>query len=229
MKTSAILVAGGKGLRAGFELPKQFLSLGDKPILCYSLDLFQACELVDEIILVLPQDYISYFQDQIASRFSYSKLKPVVAGGESRQDSTWAGMQKMDTGINLVCVHDAARPLLQMADLKKVIETASQKKAALLAAVAVDTIKEADNQKTILKTHARENIYLAQTPQVFEVALLKRAFEKAKNENFIGTDEASLVEALGEKVFIVESSSNNLKVTRPLDFKIAELLLKERG
>ncbi|MBF0491742.1 MAG: 2-C-methyl-D-erythritol 4-phosphate cytidylyltransferase [Deltaproteobacteria bacterium] len=229
MKTSAVLVAGGRGVRAGFELPKQFLTLCNKPILCYSLDLFEACTLVHEVILVLPQDYISYFQDQIASRFFYSKLKSVVAGGENRQESTQAGMKKIGDDINLVCVHDAARPLLKMSLLEQVIQLAAQKKAALLAAPASDTIKEVDDQKAIVKTHAREKIYLAQTPQVFEIHLLRKAFEKAKVENFLGTDEASLVEAMGEEVFIVESTPLNLKVTQPQDFKIAEILLQETG
>lgn len=211
----------------GHEIPKQFLNLQGRPVILHSLEKFQASEVVDDIILVLPEDRIEFFQIQILDKNLFPKLKKCVAGGATRQDSTYEGFKSIEWNCDVVIVHDVARPLLSLETIRACVETAHLEGACLAATPASDTIKECDESKNVVQTHKREKIFLAQTPQAARQDILKKALEKAYHEGFQGTDEASLVERIGQKVKVVASPASNIKLTQASDFTFAEAILKE--
>jgi len=225
MNTAAVIVAGGQGLRFGASVPKQFLPLAGEPLLIHTLKVFEKSSRIQAIYLVLPAEWIPYFQTEILPRFSISKLKKIVAGGKSRQDSTRQGFNSLDSTVELVAVHDAARPLVSVQTIDRCVQEASRWGAALAATPSQDTVKELGKESFVGRTLDRKTIYLAQTPQIFHYALLKEALEKADAEGVQGTDEASLVERLGKPVKIVETEPSNLKVTTSADFSLAEILI----
>ncbi len=230
MKTAAIIVAGGSGTRVGGTTPKQFLPLLGKPLLLHTLERFQKSKVIDSITLVLPAEWLNDFQTNILKDIKFSKLKKLVAGGKTRQDSTRLGFLSLESQTELVLVHDGARPLVSFLTIERCVEVAKEQGAAIAAFAASDTVKEVDANQQIQNTPDRRKLYLAQTPQVVRYDWLKLALEKADKENFQGTDEASLVEYLGYPVKVVESPKNNIKVTHPEDFELAEFLMKsQRG
>lgn len=208
----------------GGQTPKQFLPLCGKPVILHTLEKFQASPAIDEIILVLPEDRVDFMKER---RSDFPKLRKCVVGGFTRQDSTHEGFKSIEGNPEVVIVHDVARPLLSLETIRDCVETARQDGACLAACPASDTIKECDASKKVLRTHPRENIFLAQTPQAARYELLKKALEKAYQEGFQGTDEASLLERIGQTVRVVPSPSSNLKLTHPSDFVFAEALMKE--
>ncbi|MFO1519879.1 MAG: 2-C-methyl-D-erythritol 4-phosphate cytidylyltransferase [bacterium] len=221
MKTTALIVAGGIGKRVGGDLPKQFQNVAGQPLLFHTLRAFETCPEVDEIFLVLPEEWIDYFKGLSPS---FSKLKGVVRGGQTRQDSTRAGFQKVSSG-GIVLVHDGARPLVSLETIRNCIETAREYGAALAASPASDTIKESDEKGFVSATHDRKKIHQAQTPQAFRFDWLKEALESAYSKGIQATDEAALVEQMGKPVKLVFSEASNIKITHPVDLIVAEALL----
>jgi len=216
-RISAIIVAAGEGKRFGFS--KQFALLRGKAVLDWTLEKFESHPLVDEIILVLPDEkrkakYLS----------SYRKIKAIVRGGKKRQDSVFKGFEQIDpreTGI--VLVHDGVRPLVSEALISRVIEETLKKEAVIPALPIEETLKEVSGQD-VIRTVDRSGLCRVQTPQGFFYSILKQALEKAEEEGFDGTDEAMLVERTGKKVFWVEGDPRNVKITTPADLRIAEAL-----
>lgn len=227
IRTTALLLAGGKGLRMGHETPKQFLNLQGRPVVLHTLEKFQASEVIDEIVLVLPEDRIDFFRDHILGKNLFPKLKKCVAGGFTRQDSTHEGFKNIDWDCNVVIVHDVARPLVTLETIRECVKVALDQGASLAATPASDTIKECDESNNVVQTHKREKIFLAQTPQAARFDVLRAALEKAYAEGFQGTDEASLIERIGQSVKVVPSPATNIKLTQPSDFIFAEAILKE--
>lgn len=227
MKASAILLAGGKGIRMGESIPKQFLPLAGQAVILHSLEKFETCEFVSEIILVLPESKTDFFHNEILKDRKFKKLKKETIGGLTRQDSTQAGFLCVDSAHPVVLVHDVARPLVSVKTIEECVKTAFEEGAALAACAASDTIKECDERGRVLSTHAREKIFLAQTPQAARYEILKEALSNAYKNSFQGTDEASLIEKIGKTVKVVMSDSSNIKLTRPSDFVFAEAILKE--
>jgi len=221
---SAIIVAGGSGKRFNSSTPKQFLKLNGKPILAYSIEKFEKSKLIDEIILAVPGQFIGFCQKNLVAKYRFRKISQIISGGKTRQASVYSGLQKVNKKCNLVLVHDGVRPLIDLKQIERVIKLAQKSKAAILAVPVKETVKLVDNN-TIVKTEERKKFYLAQTPQAFEKALLQKAFEKAKKDNFVGTDCSSLVERLGVKVRVLEGSEKNIKITTAEDFKLAEMLM----
>lgn len=222
--TSAIIVAGGSGKRFISTTPKQFIKLKGKTILAYSIEKFEKPKLIDEIILVVPGQFIGFCQKNLLAKYRFRKISQIISGGKTRQASVYNGLQKINKKCNLVLVHDGVRPLLESKQIEAVIKLAQKFKAAILAVPVKETVKLVD-KNTIVKTEDRKKFYLAQTPQAFEKALLQKGFEKAQNDNFVGTDCSSLVERLGVKVRILEGSGKNIKITTAEDFKLAEILM----
>jgi 2-C-methyl-D-erythritol 4-phosphate cytidylyltransferase len=205
---------------------KQMLELGGVPLLVHTLKRFETCDAVDQVILVLQPNLTS---DVLAlmPKHNLKKIVRVVGGGAERQDSVYRGLQVVNPeSAGIVLVHDAARPFIRADEIRAVIERAENKGAAIMASPAVDTIKQV-KQSTIRRTLPRQFIYLAQTPQAFRYAIIKEAYDRAFAEGFRGTDDAQLVERLGQKVSVVEGSQINIKITRPFDLKIAEVIHKE--
>ena len=219
MKTSAIIVAAGSGSRFNSETPKQFLELAGRPILVHAIERFEAAPSVDEIILVLPDVHVTAFD---INRFG--KIKTVVAGGISRARSVLNGLNAITNEMALVAIHDGARPLVTVDEIERTIEKAKQTGAACLVAPVTDTIKSIRGDE-ITATLDRSKLRRALTPQVFKVALLRKAFEGVELDDTV-TDECYLIEKLGHPIAIVEGSSRNIKITHPEDLLLAEALMK---
>jgi 2-C-methyl-D-erythritol 4-phosphate cytidylyltransferase len=205
---------------------KQMLELGGAPLLIHTLKRFETCDAVDQVILVLQPDLTGEVLGLI-SRFGLKKISRVVAGGAERQDSVFRGLQVLDereTGV--VAIHDAVRPFVRAEDIKLVVERAAATGAAIMALPATDTIKQAKSAR-IQRTLERRRIYHAQTPQAFQLSIIREAYRKAYEDGFIGTDDSQLVERIGRAVSIVEGSPMNIKITRPLDLVLAEAILRQ--
>lgn len=229
MKVSVILPAAGFGTRmsTGGEPPagrKQFVVLQGSPVLLHTIRRFAAAPSVDEIVVALRPDDIEWFEAAVAGE---PLRKPVrfVAGGDSRQESVANALATLAADTDLVAAHDAVRPFTTVEMIEAVIAAAAAHDAAILGVVPVDTVKQV-HLNEIRGTIPREHIILAQTPQVFQAALLREAFAKAASEGFIGTDEASLVERLERvAVKVVPGSERNIKITRASDLGLAEYYL----
>lgn len=222
---TAIIVAAGSGKRFGSSTPKQFLEIHGKPVLIHTLERFEMCGAVDEIVLVLAADEIENFSEKV-KQYRINKLKKIVAGGKSRVESVINGFITIDAKTaEIIAVHDGARPLISVEEISNTIKKATENGAACLVAEVTDTIKEVSGGK-IVETIDRTKLRRALTPQCFRYEILKRAFD----ENEIGeiaTDECFLVEKLGIEIVAVEGSSKNIKITHQEDLKIAEIFLSE--
>lgn len=217
---SAIIVAAGQGKRFGSA--KQFALLRGKPLLDWSLEKFDKHPHVDEIVLVLPDE-----KKKAAYLGRSQKISAVVSGGPRRQDSVCRGMEVLDPErVDIVLVHDGVRPLVSQALITRVIEETRRKGAAIPAVQVEETVKEVRGGR-IVRTLNRERLYRVQTPQGFLFPLLKKALELAGQEGYAGTDEATLVERAGEAVTVVPGEPWNIKITTPLDLKMAEAWLDQ--
>ncbi|MDH7513220.1 MAG: 2-C-methyl-D-erythritol 4-phosphate cytidylyltransferase [Clostridiales bacterium] len=218
-RVSAIIVAAGKGKRFGSA--KQFALLRGKPLLDWSLEKFESHPDVDEIVLVLPDD-----REKAAYLGRSRKVIAVVAGGPRRQDSVFCGVEALDPErAHIVLVHDGVRPFVSCALITRVIEETQRKGAAIPAVPVEETVKEVDGTR-VVRTLDRERLYRVQTPQGFLYPVLRTALERAREEGYSGTDEAALLERTGEMVAVVAGDPRNIKVTTPLDLKMAEACLE---
>ena len=222
MKTFVIIPAGGKGKRGGTATPKQYIRFHGKELIAYTLEVFQRNNLVDEIIISAEQPYFTLL-NKIAKDYNLTKISQLVVGGEERQDSVYNALKAIKADdVDLVAVHDAARPMLSDPILTKAINTAKEKGNALVCLKARDTLLKGDH---IVKEYIdRSEIYYAQTPQIFRYKDLKKAMKKAYEKNFIGTDESMLIKELGIDINIVEGSMLNFKVTTMTDIEMFEKL-----
>lgn len=222
MKTFVIIPAGGKGKRGGTATPKQYIRFHGKELIVYTLEVFQKCDLIDEIIVAAEPPYYSLL-NKIAKDYNLTKLSQLVEGGVERQDSVNNALKSIKAEDNdLIAVHDAARPLLPENILTKAIATAKEKGNALVCLKAKDTLLKGDQ---IVKEYVdRSEIYYVQTPQIFRYKDLKKAMKKAYEKNFIGTDESMLVKEIGIDINIIEGSMLNFKVTTATDIEMFEKL-----
>jgi 2-C-methyl-D-erythritol 4-phosphate cytidylyltransferase len=229
MKTTrniAIVVAAGTGSRFGGQLPKQFLPLGGKPMILHSLELFEKSDLVDEIVLVVSNDFLAYASQAIVDKYELHKIRKITCGGETRQESVLAGLSACPTGIDLVAIHDAARPFLAPDLFANVMAKAAETGAAILAVKAKESIKLCENG-LIGKSLKRDSVWIAQTPQVFHCADILSAHKRAEAaSNNDATDDAQLYEQYCGPVTLVPGSYNNIKITTPADFILAQEIIK---
>ncbi len=218
----AIIVAAGSGTRFGADVPKQFLEIGGKPVLIHTLERFEMCAAIDKIVLVLAESEIENFQKTL-QRFYLRKLGKIITGGNTRAESVRNAINSLDKNVEIVAVHDGARPLVSSEEITQTIEKASEKGAACLVGKITDTIKQIENDK-IIGTIDRESLRRAQTPQTFRIEILQKAFADG-NFDASATDECFLVEKAGFEIFITEGSTKNIKITTREDFALAEKLL----
>lgn len=220
LKRQIIIVAGGKGLRMGMELPKQFIPIGGVPILMRTLQAFHAAELSMAIILVLPHSQISYWY-KICKEYHFSIPYVLAEGGANRFESVKNGLAKT-VADGLIGVHDGVRPFVAPEVIKLCYETAAEHRAAVPVIDIFETVREIDSGT---KNHVvpRDRYKLVQTPQVFEADLLHRAYQQAFSPDF--TDDASVVGRLGVPVTLVAGNRENIKITTPFDLKVAESLV----
>jgi 2-C-methyl-D-erythritol 4-phosphate cytidylyltransferase len=224
MRTVALVLAAGRGERLGHALPKGLVPLAGRPLLLHALAALEAVDEVESLIPVVPADARGRFEQALAAAPGLAKLAPAVVGGRERQDSVRAGLAALPAGVELVAVHDAARPCVRAEAVRRVIEAARATGAAILATPARDTIKRVVAGR-VVETPPRAECWAAQTPQVFRVEILREALAKAESDGRHGTDDAQLVEALGVRVCVVPGDVDNLKITTSEDLAIAERLL----
>lgn len=212
----------------GGDTPKQFRLLAGTPLIIHTLRRFEDAQTVGEIIVVVAETGRADFL-QMASRHNLRKLKRIVAGGASRGESVWRGLQNVRAATaEIILVHDGARPFVTPDEINSTVEAARETGAAILARPAIDTMKESDGDDTIARTVPRTCMYHALTPQCFRYDILRHAYEQAAARNDLtATDDSHLVEQTGVQVRLVEGSARNIKITRPEDWWLAEKFLKE--
>ena len=222
----AIIVAAGRGSRAGAGRAKQFREISGIPVIIHTLRRFERCETVGESVVVLPSDAREEF---LALVREHGLRKPAlaVAGGETRAESVLRGLEALGDGAGVVAVHDGVRPFVTPEEIDRTVREAEEHGAAVLATPASDTIKEAEGG-VVLRTLERARLWHAQTPQCFRIELLRRAYAQPGALGAQVTDDSLLVERLGAAVRVVEGGAHNFKLTTPRDFALAEILLKGR-
>lgn len=223
---SAIIAAAGMGARMASDRPKQFLHLAGTPIIFHTLQPFEECDSIQEVIVVLPVEESAAFL-ALAGKRGLRKLSRVVPGGTTRADSVKRGLLAIRSATaGIVAVHDGVRPFVTVEEIERVVTAAESDGAAILVAPATDTIKQV-NGNSVVKTLDRNELRRALTPQCFRYELLRKAYEHADINDPSLTDESALVERTGARVTIVEGNSRNIKITTPQDLLIAEAFLKE--
>ena len=232
----AIVLAAGTGKRMNSKTPKQFMLLQDKPVVWYSLQVFEQTDMIDEIILVTGKDDIPYVKEQIVERFGFQKVSKIVSGGAQRYDSVYQALEAMDNHSGFVFIHDGARPFLTsqiLLDLKEAVECYQ---ACVTATRVKDTIKIADENGFVSSTPNRDGLWSVQTPQVFSGELIWEAYQKLKEElpeltakGIQVTDDAMVVEQMmSKKIRLVPGNYDNIKITTPEDLTIAKSILEKR-
>ena len=216
-----IIVAGGKGLRMGSDIPKQFLPIGGKPVLMRTLERFRQYSPSLQIILVLPKAQQDYWQ-KLCKEYAFDIDYQLADGGETRFHSVQNGLAKIpDNAQGVVGVHDGVRPFPSIDVIRNCYETAREKKAVIPVIPIVETVRHLKGDTSV--TVPRNEYRLVQTPQTFDIQLLKAANRQPYNEGF--TDDASVVETFGFNITLVEGNRENIKITTPYDLKIAEVLI----
>ncbi len=216
-----IIVAGGKGLRMGSDIPKQFLPIGGKPVLMRTLERFREYSEDIQIILVLPEAQQAYWH-QLCQEYHFDVEYTLANGGQTRFHSVQNGLAKVpDDAIGVVGVHDGVRPFPSIEVIRNCYTTAREKKAVIPVISVVETVRHLEGEQS--KTVPRDAYRLVQTPQTFDIQLLKAANRQPYNDGF--TDDASVVEAFGYEITLVEGNRENIKITTPYDLKIAEVLI----
>ena len=222
MNRYAVIVAGGSGSRMGSETPKQFLPIGNAPILMHTIKRFFTSNEMVNVILVLPLEQIDRWH-QLCEKYSFSIPHLIVPGGKNRFQSVRNGLNSIGVNEGLVAIHDGVRPFISKRIIEETFSVAEEKGNAVVAVELKDSIRLIDKKGN--KTVQRENYRIIQTPQTFKISQIRDAFHKAKNDDF--TDDASVAEAAGYAIELVEGSYENIKITTPEDLAMAEAILKK--
>ncbi|AQV01399.2 2-C-methyl-D-erythritol 4-phosphate cytidylyltransferase [Desulfococcus multivorans] len=226
MRTAAIIVAGGRGLRMKSDLRKQYLVFGGRSILSHTLAAFLTCPDVHRIFLVIPEADEAYCRDHILADFPDDcAIVDLVSGGVERQESVYNGLEAAMGLADIVAIHDGVRPFVQPDLITRCLAGAKAYGACVPGVPAVDTLKTVDNDITIEKTLDRRKVWCAQTPQAFRYDLIWAAHESARSAGVVETDDAALLERLGRPVRMIPGSRYNLKITTPEDLALASAVL----
>ena len=226
-RCTTIVLAAGQGKRMHSKIQKQFLEIGGKPILYYSMECFQKSLLIQDIILVTGEDMISYCQSEIVEKYGFTKVCKVTAGGKERYDSVYAGLLCcQDT--DYVYIHDGARPFVTEEMIQRGYEAVKRTNACVMGMPSKDTVKLADPSGYIKETPDRKIVWNIQTPQIFSYDLIRGAYESIRKKDMSNvTDDAMVVEQeTGTKILLVEGSYQNIKITTPEDLAVAEAFLR---
>lgn len=227
MKTVAIIAAGGSGKRMKETLSKQYLLLDGIPILVHTLRIFQKSPKIDEIFLIVPENDIESTRRHIVEKHDIAKVSHVLKGGKERQDSVRQGINVLERDHDIVIIHDGVRPFVTEEMLHAVFSEAAKGRAVTIGVPVKDTVKSADGRGWVSETLDRDSLWLIQTPQAFPRDVIQKAYENAYNNNYYGTDDASLVEKIGIKVKVIHGSYDNIKITTRGDIALAEILVQK--
>ncbi len=229
MRKIAIIVAGGSGQRMNSAVAKQFLLLQNKPILFHTLRAFKSADPNTELRVVLPENQISYW-NSLCEKFPEIRIETphqVIIGGETRFHSSKNGIDSIDTSEEcLVAIHDGVRPLILPETINQAFKMAEKKGNCVVSVSSKDSIRLWDARANVYKSVLRNEVKIIQTPQIFEINSLKKAFKQAYSPLF--TDDASVLEANGESIYLMEGEYSNLKITTPEDLLVAESILQPK-
>jgi len=209
----------------GGDISKQFMKIKDKPILAYTIESFDQCDLIDEIVIVTQKECIEYCKVEIIEPYGFRKDIKIIAGGSERQYSVYNGLKAIAYKTDIVLIHDGVRPFIESSYIQKVVFSAYKNSACVLGVPVKDTIKICSKDGFIESTPNREVVYAIQTPQAFKYSVIVCAHEKALKDQFLGTDDAVLVERLGYKVKVEQGSYKNIKITTSEDLIVGENIL----
>jgi 2-C-methyl-D-erythritol 4-phosphate cytidylyltransferase len=220
---SAIIVAAGRSRRLGFD--KLSARIASEPVIFHTVAAFESAKSVDEIVVVTRNDRLTEFEDMLRP---LKKVRAIITGGEHRQDSVKAGLERISSETKYVAVHDGARPLITAAQIDRLLEQTRRYGAAALAEPVRDTLKRADTNLLVKESLARDQVYAMQTPQMFERRLLEEAYAEVVRAGHHVSDEVSAVENIGRKVMLIPNDDFNFKITYERDLRLAEAVLLER-
>lgn len=234
---TAIVLSAGQGKRMGTSVQKQYIELQGKPIIYYTLSVFQKSEIIDDIILVVGKDQLKYVQEEIVRKYHFTKVKTVVEGGHERYASVWQGLKAREYDKyyeniqdGYVFIHDGARPFVDEEMLERAYDTVRKYKACVAGVPSKDTIKLINEEQFAVTTPEREYVWAVQTPQVFEKTLIFEAYARLMEEECVHvTDDAMVVEQMMRlPVKLFEGSYENIKITTPEDLDIARIFLSKK-
>lgn len=225
---SVIIAAAGMSNRMGSKINKQFISIDGKPILAHTIEKFESCKYVDEIIIVAKEEEIEYCRREIVKRYRFNKVKSVIRGGKERQDSVYNGILALNEKSDIVLTHDGARPFVKLENIEDGIRGVDNHRVCVIGVPVKDTIKFIKEGNIVNDTPDRSLLWAAQTPQCFEKDILIQGYDRAIKDGFFGTDDSSIVERLGIEVKMIMGSYENIKITTPEDIVHAEFLYKNK-
>lgn len=226
---TAIVLAAGSGKRMGTKVHKQYLLLGDKPVLYYSLKTFEQSDIIDEIILVTGEGEEDYCREEIVNKYNITKVSKIIHGGAERYHSVWNGLKETKEGY--VYIHDGARPFVEETMIEKGYQCVRAEKACVAGVPAKDTVKIVGESGYVEDTPDRNKVWIIQTPQVFDTNLVKKAYEMLmKKTDITVTDDAMAVESmLGVPICLFDGAYENIKITTPEDLDVAQIFLKRKS
>lgn len=224
---SVIIAAAGMSNRMGSKINKQFIAIDNKPILAHTVEKFEKCKYIDEIIIISKEEEVEYCKREIVKKYGFKKVSNIVRGGKERQDSIYNGIMALNHKTNIVLTHDGARPFVRMESIKEGIQGVIDHGACVVGVPVKDTIKVVSDEENVHHTPKRSLLWAAQTPQCFWFDLLKKGYENAIKEGIQGTDDSSLVEKTGQKIKMIMGSYDNIKITTPEDLIIAESIARD--
>ncbi|GFN36559.1 2-C-methyl-D-erythritol 4-phosphate cytidylyltransferase [Tepidimicrobium xylanilyticum] len=226
---SVIIAAAGMSHRMGSKINKQFINLKNKPILAHTIEKFERCRFVDEIIVVAREEEIEYCKKEIIKKYKFNKISKVVRGGKERQDSVYNGILALDEKAGIVLSHDGARPFIKIKDIVSGIKGAAKYGACVIGVPVKDTIKVVADDNNIENTPKRSLLWIAQTPQCFKKEIILEGYKKAISDDYLATDDSALVERIGVEVKMIMGSYDNIKITTPEDLAVGELFLENKS
>lgn len=232
LKAVAIIPAGGQGKRFGAQVPKQYAEIAGVPLIVHTLRKFDpehGKHAVSGIIIPVPSGDIDYVKEEIIAGYGIKGVIAVLEGGRERQDSVRAGLDAVPADTDIVAVHDAVRPFVSAEMIREVLNEAALSSAAILGVPVKDTVKRVDGKGCVTGTVDRKDLWLTQTPQAFRREIILKAYNRAYEDGFYATDDASLVERIGVKVKMVLGSYENIKLTTAEDFQFARFLMEREG
>ena len=209
----------------GGRVAKPFLQIDGREILARTLDVFENAAVIDEVWVMVGAGHVLACREGIVERYGFGKVRDVVEGGASRQESVWRGLQRLDPGVDLVVVHDGVRPFVTETVLQQTLAGAAQYGAAVSAIPLSDTLKRVSLQGEVEATVPRDNLWRTQTPQAFRRHLLHAAHRQARHQDFYATDDAGLLESMGHPVWVVRGQEDNIKITTPDDLALSKRLM----
>ncbi|HZH93571.1 MAG TPA: 2-C-methyl-D-erythritol 4-phosphate cytidylyltransferase [Tissierellaceae bacterium] len=225
---SVIIAAAGMSNRMGSKINKQFIVIDNKPILAHTIEKFEACKYVDEIIVVSKEQEVEYCRKEIVRKYGYRKVTNIIKGGKERQDSIYNGIMALNERTDIVLTHDGARPFVRMESIVNGIKGALDYGSCVIGVPLKDTIKVIEEDNQVHHTPNRALLWAAQTPQCFQIDLLKEGYEYAISEGILGTDDSSLVEKKGYPVKMIMGNYDNIKITTPEDLVVAQSIAKDK-